>query len=917
MAKTLYIIDGHAQIYRCYYAPFRDLNAPSGEPTRATYVFCQMLLNLVKTRKPDYLVMMMDTAEAPVFRMTIDPQYKANRQPPPDDFHPQRERIVQIVRAAGIPVLTLPGFEADDLMATLARRATEADPDLMVYLVSRDKDLEQLLSARVTLYDPGKDEEIDSEKLLALKGYTPKQAVEIQTLCGDTTDNVPGVKGVGAVTAAKLIGKYGTAEAVVAHADELTPKQRENVLAFAGRMAATRKLVTLLDDVPMNLRLEDCRFNGWPHEKLRPIFQELGFERLVQQLPDRTAAQTHGGTDIASSEPPVAATPVGLTTTSEGAYELIDTPERLDQLAATLRTLKRFAFDTETTSLRPREADLVGIAIAWEAGQACYIPVRGIGGPTLSLERVADVLGPILADPGIAKCGQNLKYDMNVLRNAGIEVRGIEFDSYIASFVLDSSRRSHSLDNLALDLLCHQMIPITDLIGKGKSQITMDQVETRKVADYSGEDADFSWRLCELLREQLERAPALKKLFWETEMPLVEVLAEMEYQGVAVDTELLAGMSRMLADRLDELTRQIHQEAGGEFNIDSPRQLGEILFDRLKLPVLKKTKTQRSTDAETLGELAALQNSTICRLILQHRELSKLKKTYVDTLPDMVCPHTRRIHASFHQTGAITGRLSSSDPNLQNIPVRTKIGREIRRAFVPGLKDHVLLTADYSQIELRMVAHFSGDTNLRRAFAEDQDIHRFVAAQVAGIDPTAVTKEQRDRAKAVNFGILYGQGPFGLARQTGMSVGEARTFIDMYFMRYHGVRAFFDQCIALAKRNGYVETILGRRRAIPDIGSSNKPARAAAERLAVNTVIQGSAADLIKRAMISIHRRILDERRPSRMLIQVHDELVFEVPRTAVESEVEMVRQEMEHALMLDVPIKVDVAWGENWLETN
>jgi len=916
MPETLYLIDGHAQIYRCYYAPFRDLTSPSGEPTRATYVFCQMLFNLVRTRRPDYLAMVMDSTEAPIFRTELYPEYKANREPPPPDFAPQRDRIVQIVQAAGIPVLMQPGFEADDLIASIVHRVRKSSPGVRIFLLSRDKDLEQLLSEQVVMYDPGKDEEIDPAKLEAMKGYRPEQAVEVQTLSGDPTDNIPGVVGIGPKTAAKLIAKYGSAEGVLAHADELTPKQRENVLAFAPRLPVTRRLVMLKSDVPMAFDLERCRFRGFRPEAIRPIFDELGFERFRQPLEELRAVPVETEGSAAEVERPAPHVEAGMTTTAEGTYDVVDTPEKLERLARQLSRLKRFAFDTETTSLRPVEADLVGLSFSWQEGKGCYLPLRGMGGPTLPLDKVVRALGPIFADPAIGKCGQNLKYDIGVLRTAGMEVCGLDFDSLIASFVLDSSRRSHSLDALAADLLNHRMIPVTDLIGKGKSTVSMDQIDIRRVADYAGEDADMTWRLCERFRRQLERFPALGKLFYETELPLVEVLAEMEYNGVALDTELLAGMSNMMADRLAELTRQIRRLAKRDFNIDSTKQLAEVLFDHLKLPVIKKTRTGRSTDAETLEELANVYHSPIARLILEYRELSKLKNTYVDTLPDMISPRTGRIHASFHPTGAVTGRLSSSDPNLQNIPIRTELGRQIRRAFVPGRPGYVLLTADYSQIELRMVAHFSGDQNLKRAFAEDRDIHRFVAAQVAGVDPKDVTDEQRSRAKAVNFGILYGQGPFGLSRQTGMGVGEARAFIDMYFTRYAGVRAFIDRCIRQARSQGYVETILGRRRAIPDIRSHSKPARAAAERLAVNTVVQGSAADLIKRAMIHIHRRIRQENRPSRMLIQVHDELVFELPREAVPEEVEMIRHEMVNALALDVPIKVDVAWGENWLET-
>ena len=908
MPETLYLIDGHYQIFRSYYAPFGNLNAPSGEPTRATHVFCQTLLSLARTHKPDYLAMVMDP-DGPVFRNEIFPEYKANREPPPDDFAPQHDRIVEIVRAADIPILIEPGFEADDVIATVARQAVELDPNVRVVIVSRDKDLEQLLTDRVVMLDPGKDEQVDPEALATKKGYRPEQAVDIQTLTGDSTDNIPGVAGIGPKTAVKLIAKYGTAEEVVAHADELTPKQGENVRAFAEQMPLTRRLVTLRDDVPVAFDLEACRFEGFPQDALDPIFETLGFSRLREQLGQQ--ASRVSATKKATQKDEPAPAPA-----AEVDYELIDTKTKLETLAGRLAKLERFAFDTETTSLQPVEADLVGISFSWEQGKACYVPVRGMGGKTLPADAVIAALGPVFANAKIAKCGHHLKYDTAVLRTAGIEVRGVAFDSLIASFVLDSSRRSHSLDALSLELFDHRKIPTSDLIGKGKNQITMDQVDVGHVADYACEDADYTWRLCELFRKQLDEDAALAKLFTETEMPLVAVLADMEYEGVSLNADLLSEMGVKLGERLAKLTDEIHKLAGRAFNIDSPKQLGDVLFDDLGLPVVKKTKTGRSTDAGVLDELAVRHDCQIAREVLEYRELRKLKGTYVDTLPTMISAKTGRIHASFHQTGAVTGRLSSSDPNLQNIPIRTEEGRQIRRAFVPGKRGYILLTADYSQIELRLVAHFSRDENLCRAFVEDQDVHRYVAAQVNGVELDEVTKEQRSRAKAVNFGIIYGQGAFGLSRQTGMSVGEARGFIDMYFMRYHGVRAFIDRTIEDARSRGVVETILGRRRAVPDIDARSRPARAAAERLAVNTIIQGSAADLIKIAMINIHRRIRDEDRPSRMLIQVHDELVFELPAKSVKDELEMVRHEMESAMTLTVPIKVDVAYGENWLET-
>ena len=598
---------------------------------------------------------------------------------------------------------------------------------------------------------------------------------------------------------------------------------------------------------------------------------------------------------------------------TQADYQLVDTEEALAALATKLAKVKAFAFDTETTGLVPATADMVGLSVAWEPCSGYYVAVRGVG-RTVSEAAVREHLGPIFANPDIRKCGQNVKYDLIVLKTIGIDVAGVDFDSMLASFVLDSTRSSHGLDALARDLLHYRTIPISDLIGKGRSQTTMDRVPTDRACRYAAEDADVAWRLRGVLEKRLTD-PELASLFRELDMPLLEVLARMEHLGVAIDTELLAKLSGQMADRLNDLEPEIHLAAGRTFNINSTKQLGEVLFDERRLRVVKRTRTARSTDSEVLDTLAAETADPIPKLVLEHRELAKLKGTYVDALPELVSAKTGRVHPSYHQTGAVTGRLSCSDPNLQNIPIRTDLGAQIRRAFVPGEEGCVLLKADYSQIELRVLAHFSRDEALSAAFHEDRDIHAFVAAQIEGVPIEQVTKQQRGRAKTVNFGIVYGQSAFGLSRQTGMSVAQARDFIERYFARYPRIRGFLDRCVAHARRHGYVKTMLGRRRAIPDVDSRNQTARGQAERLAVNTVIQGTAADLIKRAMINIDRRIRAERRPERMLIQVHDELVFEAPEERVEEEAAMISAEMSRALRLDVPIKVDVAWGPNWLD--
>ncbi len=905
MSRSFYIIDGHAQIYRAYHARVGELTAPSGEPTRATYVFCQMLLNLIRDRQPDYLAMAMDVSDETVFRKEIYAEYKANREPPPEDMAVQIDRIVSILEAAGIPILRKERFEADDILATLARRFDE--PGLHIYLVSRDKDLEQLLTDHVSLYDPVKDEVITPQRLFELKGWRTDQAIEAQILVGDSTDNVPGVRLIGEKKAAALLAKYGSARGVIEHADELTPKQRENVKAFAPRLEMTRQLVTLRDNVPLEFELEQGVCTRFDWSGARPIFEELGFRRLTEQL---STMAPDGGSAVRTAEGPA----VAAQGATESAYRLVNTPKAFDELGSRLAGQKDFALDTETTSVNATDAELVGLSFAWEAGEAYYIPVRSAYGETLPLKRVRDALGPVLADEAKRKVGQNLKYDLIVLRHAGMPVAGPLFDTMIAAFVLDPTQSSYKLDKLVRTHLEHEMIPISELIGKGRQQLQMDQVPLERVTEYAAEDADYTWRLKELFEPRLkgsDRGP----LFFETEMPLVSVLTDMEYAGISLDGEFLREMGREMAARIDAIADEIHQQVGTPFNLDSPKQLGEILFDKLGYRVLKKTKTARSTDAETLEVLAAETGDPLPTRLLEYRELQKLHGTYVEALPKALSGRTGRVHTSYHQTGAVTGRLSSSEPNLQNIPVRTELGRQIRRAFVPRSRDELLIVADYSQIELRVLAHFCQDPALVEAFTADRDIHAFVAAQVNGVPLEAVTKEMRGRAKAVNFGIIYGQSAFGLSRTTGMSRTEAKAFIDDYFRRYPRIRGFLDQCIEDAKRDGYVRTILGRRRPIPNIESHNRTVRAQAERLAVNTVTQGSAADLIKMAMIQLHRRIRQERLALRMLLQVHDELVCEAPRKQAPRLSEIIADVMSHAMELRVPLKVDVHTGEDWLE--
>lgn len=972
MPKTLYVIDGHAQIYRAYYAPFRPLNSPTGEPTRATYVFCQMLLNLLRDRRPDYLVMALDADETKLLRRQIYPEYKAHREPPPEDLGPQEERIIRILEAAGVPLLRQEGHEADDLIATLVRRL--AGPELRVCVVSRDKDLEQLLGEYVYLYDPLKDEEITAERLVNVKGWRPEQAIDAQILIGDSVDNVPGVPGIGPKTAAKLLEKYGSVQGVVEHADELTPKQRENVLAFAPRLDMVRELVTLRDDLALELDLAAAACDRFDWSRVRPTFEALGFRRLLEQLPagpsrDREGAEAlpgqldTGGTPVlpnvaAGALPtdgirgPVAGAPgsswraggpgtaillpgqqgtgvarpgqpgtaallvaaADLRQPDGGDYRLVNTPAGLRELVAALARRPEFAVDTETTGVNPSDCDLVGVSLAWEVGRGYYVPVRSVFGHALPLDHVRERLGPLLADPSKRKVGQNLKYDLNVLRNAGMPLAGPLFDTMVAAFVLDSTRSSYSLDHLAFHLLGHRMIPITDLIGKPPQQLRMDQVPVERVAEYAAEDADYTWRLRLLFEPQL--APlGVDRLFYDTEMPLVSVLADMEHHGIRLDTEWLRRIGADLSTRIEAIQEEVYRLVDTRFNLDSPKQLADVLFDKMKFRVVRRTKTTRSTDADTLEVLGRETGNPLFALLLEYREIQKLRGTYVDALPAQCSRRTGRLHTSYHQTGTVTGRLSSSEPNLQNIPIRTELGRQIRRAFVPRSPDEQLVVADYSQVELRVLAHFSEDEALIRAFQEDRDIHAFVAAEINGVPLEAVTKDMRGRAKAVNFGIIYGQTAFGLSQATGMSRGEAQAFIDAYYRRYPRIRGFRDHCIAEARERGFVQTILGRRRPIENLASRNAGLRAQAERFAVNTVIQGSAADLIKTAMNRLHRRIRDERLPLRMLLQVHDELVCEAPRGDAPAMADVLRAVMSGALPLRVPLKVDVACGDNWLD--
>jgi len=986
--KTLYIIDGHSQMYRAYYAPFRELSSPAGEPTKATYVFTAMMLKFFKQRNPTHVVMAADSKTATLHRKAVYADYKITRKPTPDDLPPQINRMMQIVSAMRIPILQLDGYEADDIMATAVAKL--AGPDTNIVLISRDKDLDQLLNEHVTMFDPQDDVTIDAAWVLANKGYRPDQAVEVQTLMGDDTDNVPGVEGVGLKTAAKLIAQYGTADNVLAHADELTPKLRERLLAAREQLFVARKLVTLDRDVPIALDVEAMQFAGLAagSAALRPLFAELGFNRLLEQLDALDAAASNAasaarGAGVSPARPegvPLSQTPadghdvpswpVQRGRDARATYTCVDTLAALETLGQKLRNVKRLAVRALTTGDHPMWGRLAGVALSWQPGRAVYLPVAApLGSPTLALDDLHRALAPVLTNPAVQKIGHDIKTTILALRTSdqrqvtsgqpsdqrqaardksgalplfsGIStedndserqdspslvagrlslVAGLAapyFDTMIAAHVLDSSRLSYSLDALAADVLQHRVMPVEELLGRGKQRITLDQAPVAAVTAFACETADAALRLADTFEPQL-RSDGLWPLFADLEMELLPVLTDMEIRGVAIDRAALdrIGMDfeKKAAVLRDRIVNIAHTQANApaSFNPDSPKQLADVLFTRLKLPVVYETKTGPSTDSDVLETLAA--DHELPGLVLEYRKLQKLIGTYCQGLAKFIFPATGRIHTSFHQTGAATGRLSSSDPNLQNIPIRTEEGRLIRSAFVAG-EGHLLLSADYSQVELRVLAHLCEDPTLMAAFGQNQDIHRTVAAEVFGVSPDAVTPEMRSRAKTVNFGIIYGQTAFGLAATLRISRAEAGEFIQKYRARFPKIGEFLENCVTFARANGYVETIFGRRRRIPDIENKNPNKRALAERLAINSVVQGSAADLIKQAMVNIDARIRAEGRPSRMLLQIHDELLFEVPTDHVEAEKQMIVHEMNTAITLRVPLGVDAGVAKNWRE--
>ena len=928
---TLYLIDGYALIYRAFYAMIaRPLTTRRGENTSAAWGVTNFLIRLLETRRPDYLAWVHDVGES--FRHQTYPAYKATREKLTDElqqeFDRSVERIEAILEAFRVPVVGVEGYEADDVIGTLA--TTAAARGLQAVIVSGDKDFYQLIGPGIALLNPGRggpaaveEQWVDQSNASARLGVPPERVIDYLALVGDSSDNIPGVKGVGEKTALELLKTLGDLDAILAGADRIPGKRaRAAVQQHAELARLSRDLVTIRRDVPLPLDLEALRLRPPEVPRLTELFTELEFRSLIPKLGSLEGVGAGGPAPTGQRLAAVTAPPAPTALIVEPT--IVDDPVALPAMVAACRGAALLALDTATSSLDPMRAELVGLSLAVAPGRSWYLPFAHVapdgelagGAQPRNLPALAsDALAPLralLADASVPKAGHNIKYDWLVLRRAGVELAGVAYDSMLASFVLDPGRRSHAIDDLARERLSLQVQTYADVAGRGRSERPFAAVPLADAARHACGDSETVLRLREAFRPELEDHQLLG-LLEQVEVPLIAVLVEMEWRGVRVDLERLREISRQFSLELAELEGAIYRAAGTEFNINSTPQLRHVLFEKHQLPVLKKTKTGASTDYDVLEQLAAMGHE-VPRLLIEYRELSKLKSTYIDALPGFINPRTGRIHTSYNQAGAATGRLSSSDPNLQNIPVRTPRREAIRRAFVaaPGW---LLLTADYSQIELRLLAHLSGDPAFVRAFAEGGDIHRQTAAIIFAVPQEQVTPEMRARAKTINFATIYGQGPFALARQLGITQEQAKEFIAQYFARFAGVRAWLDRTVAEARQRGYVETLFGRRRYIPELKDRNFNIRAFGERTATNSPLQGSAADLIKIAMIRIHQALREGGLATRMLLQVHDELVFEVPEGQQGTATELVKRHMEAAASLRVPLVVSTGVGTNWVD--
>ena len=890
--KKLYLIDGSSYIFRAFFGVRQQLSTSNGFPTNALYGFINMLQKVIRDEKPDYLVVAFDSPDK-TFRHKLYPNYKANRDAPPEELSRQFPYFEPLVTAYGLSSIRRPGFEADDIIGTLAKKGQQKGLDIVI--VSGDKDMMQLISPHIYMLDTMKNKKFMDKEVVEKFGVQADKVVEVMGLMGDSSDHIPGVTGVGPKTAAELIRKFGSIEALYKRIDEVEKKNvKEKLERDKENAFMSRELVSIDTEMDLEFNSDLMILGKIDSVKLKKMFEEFEFVSFLEGMQDRTA----NSLEVDRSE-----------------YKTILTEKSFNDLIESLAKKKSFAFDVETTSKRPVWARLVGISFSFEGGNAFYLPLvhRYLGAPEqLEFEVVREKLKQIFEDKSIKKCGHNIKYDLIVMSNEGIALDGVDFDTMIASYLLNPSSRGHGLDALTMEYFGHKNLTYKEMTGTGSKEIGFDEVEVGRATEYAAEDSDMTWRLKGKLQPQLKDSTL--KLYKEIELPLLEVLAEIELNGVYIDRKHLTELSSKIDKKLLRLEKDIYVLADEQFNINSPKQLSVILFEKLKLPVVKKTKTGYSTDVSVLGQLAL--KHKLPEQVLSFRQLAKLKSTYVDALPGEIFKKTGRVHTSFNQTVAATGRLSSSNPNLQNIPIRSDMGKEIRKAFTAE-EDNMLLSADYSQIELRILAHLSKDKALKRAFDKGEDVHARTAADIFGGSIGQVDEKSRRMAKAVNFGIIYGLSAFGLSRQLNISRRDAQDFIDQYFSLYSSVKDFMGNTITEARECGYTLTMFHRRRYLPDLKSDNRQVRESAERIAINSPIQGSAADLIKVAMIRLSGNLKKIKLNSKMILQVHDELLFECPVQEKKEIESLVRKEMEGAYSLSVPLVVDIGWGKNWNEAH
>ncbi|HEC59456.1 hypothetical protein LCGC14_0661190 [marine sediment metagenome] len=903
------LVDGSSYLYRAYHAMGQaNLTNADGQATGATYGVVNMLRKLLRDYNPEHIAVVFD-AKGKTFRNDMYPEYKAHRPPMPDDLREQIEPIHAIVRAMGLPLLMIDGVEADDVIGTLAQQATEQGINTIIS--TGDKDMAQLVNEHITLINTMSNTTTDIQAIMDKYGIAPDRIIDYLALMGDKVDNIPGVPSVGTKTATKLLQQYDSLEGVIAHADEVKGKLGEKLRESTSFLPLSYQLATIKLDVPLDFSPATLNIQPQDHDALLALFKKLDFKTWTSELvrADNAASSTNSTAPMSENIAPTPPAP------SESHYETILTEDRLQHWLAKLKSAELFAFDTETTSLNYLDARIVGLSFAVTAGEAAYLPLTHdyLGAPEqLNIDHVLALFKPLLEDPTRYKVGQNLKYDRHILLNHHIDLQGIQHDTMLQSYVLDSTATRHDMDSLAEKYLGRQTIHFEDVAGKGKKQLTFNQIDLEHAAPYAAEDADITLQLHQTLWPKIQAIPSLANVYATLEMPLLPVLNTLERNGVNIDIWMLQQQSDELGHKLDKLEQQAWELAGEKFNLGSPKQLGVILYDKLEIPILKKTpKGQPSTAEAVLQELAD-DGYELPQVLMHYRSLSKLKSTYTDRLPEQVNKTTGRVHTSYHQAVTATGRLSSSDPNLQNIPIRSEEGRRIREAFVAST-GYILLAADYSQIELRIMAHLSQDPGLLKAFAAGEDIHRHTAAEIFGVNLDDVSNDQRRSAKAINFGLIYGMSAHGLSKQLGIERHQAADYMTTYFERYPGVKHYMESTREQAKLDGYVETLFGRRLFLPEINSSNGMRRQYAERTAINAPMQGTAADIIKRAMIDIHQWLVAENSAIRMIMQVHDELVFEVPVDQIDMAKAQIEQFMSNAAKLDVPLEVGIGTGDNW----